>query len=181
MARCVQSTCVWPWQSRGRRECCARSGCGLRRGSLEPARPCCIASHETEARGVVSRADAWQLVGIHGAGLVNAFFMRRGASLVEVRPYHFEGGWPDRYFRALSALEQAVHYFQVSAGNAALSIARPPDNVSVWGARDHAVWLPWDALRNILHTVIAIDGSTEHYVQQLWARGTRFVSWEAGR
>ena len=143
--------------------------------------PCCVTFCKTEERRVACHADARQLVGTHGAGLANAFFMRRGASLVEARPYNFEGGWPDRYFRALSALEQAVHYFQVSAGNAALSIPRPPDNVSVWGARDHAVWLPWDALRNILHTVIAIDGSTEHYVQQLWARGTRFVSWEAGR
>ena len=39
------------------------------------------------------------LVGTHGAGLTNAFFMRRGAALVEVRPYNFEGAWPDGYFR----------------------------------------------------------------------------------
>jgi hypothetical protein len=96
---------------------------------------------------------------------------------VEVRPYHFEGAWPDRYFRALTSLERAVHYYQVSSGDASLSIPRPPDNVSVWDARDHAVRLPWRALREVLHTIIAVDGSTERYVRKLWASGTRVTSW----
>ena len=41
--------------------------------------------------------------------------MHAGASLLEVRPYRFEGTWPDKYFRALTSLEQAVHYYQVIA------------------------------------------------------------------
>ena len=129
------------------------------------------------ASDVRAARDADVLVGTHGAGLANAFFMRRGSALVEVRPYNFEGPWPDRYFRALSALERAVHYYQVSAGNAALSSPTPPDNVSVWDARDHAVRLPWRTLRDVLHHVIAANGSTERYVDELWAQGTRFVSW----
>ena len=59
------------------------------------------------------RADV--LVGTHGAALVYGFYMRRGAALVEVRPYRFEGKWPDRYFRDLAALEQTPLYFQVTA------------------------------------------------------------------
>ena len=73
------------------------------------------------------------LVGTHGAGLSNAFFLRRGGALVEARPYNFEGAWPDRYFRALTALERSVHYYQVSAGSPALSIPTPPENEHVGG------------------------------------------------
>ena len=93
-----------------------------------------------------------------------------------MRPYRFEGAWPDKYFRALSALEQATLYFQVSSGSAALSLPRPPDNVSVWDARDHAVRLPWRTLRDVLHAVIAVNGSRERYLRRLWTQGTTFVS-----
>lgn len=137
-------------------------------------------AHEFGAAGLASDVSAARaadvLVGTHGAGLSNAFFMRRGAALVEVRPYNFEGSWPDRYFRALSALERAVLFYRVSSGHASLSIPQPADNVSVWDARDHAVRLPWHTLREVLHKVIAVDGSAERYVSQLWAEGTRFVS-----
>ena len=59
----------------------------------------------------------------------------------QVRPYRFEGAWPDKYFRALTSLEQAVLYWQVSSGGAKLSVPRPKDDVSVWDARDHSVTL----------------------------------------
>jgi hypothetical protein len=75
--------------------------------------------------------------------------MHRGAALVEVRPYRFEGAWPDKYFRSLSALEQAIFYFQVSSSSRELSVPMPAANVSVWEARDHAVRLPWRALRKL--------------------------------
>lgn len=32
------------------------------------------------------------LIGLHGAGLTHAFFMRRRSTLVEIRPYGFDGG-----------------------------------------------------------------------------------------
>ena len=128
------------------------------------------------AADVISARHSDVLVGTHGAGLANAFFMRRGASLVEVRPYRFEGTWPDRYFRAWSALEQAVHYYQVTSGSAALSIPQPVENVSIWDARDHAVRLPWRTLKDVLGAVVAVGGVRESYVRQLWAQGTVFVS-----
>ena len=116
------------------------------------------------------------LVGTHGAGLINAFFMRRGGALVEVRPYGFEGEWPDKYFKALTSLEQAVLYLQVSAGSPALSVPRPPANVSVWDARDHAVRLPWRTLSEVLRAAMWINGSKERYVERLWKQGAVFVS-----
>ncbi len=128
------------------------------------------------ARDVRAARLADVLVGTHGAGLANAFFMRRGASLVEVRPYRFEGSWPDRYFRALTALEQAVLYWQVSSGSAELSVPRPPDDVSVWDARDHAVRLPWRTLREVLTQILEVRSSRAAYLRQLWASGVVYTS-----
>lgn len=137
-------------------------------------------AHEFGATGLehdiraARRADV--LVGTHGAGLANAFFMRRGAALVEVRPYHFEGPWPDKYFRSWSALEQSVHYYQVTSGSPELSVPRPESNVTVWDARDHAVRLPWRTLREVLAAIISVGASREAYVRLLWAQGTVFTS-----
>ena len=47
------------------------------------------------------------LVGGFGADLVSGFFMHRGASLIEVRPFGFEGrddGWT-AYYKALPAVQ----------------------------------------------------------------------------
>jgi len=128
------------------------------------------------ARDVRAARAADVLVGTHGAGLANAFFMRRGASLLEVRPYRFEGSWPDKYFRALTSLDRAVHYYQVSAGSADLSEPRPKDDVSVWDARDHAVRLPWRTLREALHVILEVNSSLPRYMDRLWKQGTIFVS-----
>ena len=77
------------------------------------------------------RADV--LVGTHGAALTYGFYMRRGAALVEVRPYRFEGKWPDRYFRDLAALEQSPLYFQATAAPApptpALTLGLTPTRI----------------------------------------------------
>ena len=108
--------------------------------------------------------------------MINAFFMRRGASLVEVRPYRFEGEWPDKYFKAFTALEQAIHYLQVTSGSPALSSPTPAADVSVWDARDHAVRLPWRTLSDALKAAMSIDGSNERYVERLWKHGVTFVS-----
>ena len=42
------------------------------------------------------------LVGVHGSALTNAMFMRRGSSLIELRPYGFSGreSWPNIYMKS---------------------------------------------------------------------------------
>jgi hypothetical protein len=76
-------------------------------------------AHEFGRRGVAADVAAARgadvLIGTHGAALTYGFYMRRGAALVEVRPYRFEGKWPDRYFRDLATLEETPLYFQVTA------------------------------------------------------------------
>lgn len=163
-------------------EQCARAE--KRRGTWLPGwRVRCVA-FEFGAMGVAADVRAARaadvLVGTHGAGLTNSFYMRRGSSLVEVRPYGFEGAWPDGYFRALTSLEQAVHYWQVSSGDAALSVPPPPEKVSVWDARDHAVRLPWRTLHELLQAIIECNGTHALYLRRLWARGTTFISRAAG-
>ena len=75
------------------------------------------------------------LVGTHGAALVNALFMRRGGALLEVRPYNFDGAWPDRYHLAMAQRENATHAFVVRTRNRSLCTPVPPANVSAWNAR----------------------------------------------
>ncbi|KAL1505068.1 hypothetical protein AB1Y20_008828 [Prymnesium parvum] len=139
------------------------------------------AAHEFGRHGL--RADVEQaeaadvLVGTHGAGLTNAFFMRQGSAVVEVRPYGFEGAWPDHYFKELSALEHAVFYFQVTSGDPELSVPAPRKDVSVWDARDHGVRLPWRTLREVLASVVAVNHSRSQYLDLLRVRGhATFVS-----
>lgn len=66
-------------------------------------------------------------------------------------------------FKELSALEQSIHFFHIRSGSAAFSVPQPADNVSVWNARDHAVWVPWPTLRVALVDALGVNGSREHY------------------
>ena len=93
-----------------------------------------------------------------------------------MRPYRFEGEWPDKYFRALTALEQTVHYYQISSGSRELSVPTPPADVSTWDARDHGVHLPWGTLLEVLRVVAAVNGSRDDYLRRLWVRGQVWVS-----
>jgi hypothetical protein len=45
------------------------------------------------------------VVGLHGSGLFNAFFMKEGSSVVEVRPTEFNGGWPNQYVRDMCLVD----------------------------------------------------------------------------
>jgi hypothetical protein len=45
------------------------------------------------------------VVGLHGSGLFNAFFMDPGSSIIEVRPTEFNGGWPNQYVRDMCLVD----------------------------------------------------------------------------
>ena len=59
-------------------------------------------------------------IGVHGAGLVNAYFLKPGAAVVEVLPCGFGAldPWPSQYFFAGSRLEAEVAAFQIKLQNA---------------------------------------------------------------
>ena len=91
------------------------------------------------------------LVGMHGAGLANAFFMPRGSSVIEVRPYGFEGTWPDRYLKLQLGLEDALGYFQLSVGSPTLCGLQPA--VKVFDARDRSCRVPRRGLERVFRSV----------------------------
>ena len=110
----------------------------------------------------VRRADV--LVGTHGAALSHALFMERGASLVEVRAYGFEGRWADAYMKQNLRAEDVIFHFHVGTATPALMHPRPPPDVKGWAARDNrAVELPWRTLAQVLRTVAHVDRSVEAY------------------
>ena len=52
-------------------------------------------------------------VGMHGAGLVNAFFMRPGAALIEIFPCRFGDDHQKNYFWHPSHAEMQTFAFQI--------------------------------------------------------------------
>ena len=93
-----------------------------------------------------------------------------------MRPFGFEGSWPDKYMRGLTGLERAVHYWQISAGSPELSVPPPRADVSVWDARDHAVLVPWFALLQVLRAAAYVRRSLRRYQDYVWAHGRTFVA-----
>ena len=98
--------------------------------------------------------QAGVMVGMHGAGLANAFFMPRGSSVVEIRPYGFEGPWPDKYVKLQTSLEDALLYFQLSMGSPSLC-GKQPDAflTTVYDARDGACRVPRAGLSRVFRAV----------------------------
>jgi len=86
-------------------------------------------------RDVAIVQAAHTLIGTHGAALIHALFMPLRSSLIEVRPYHFDGIWPDSYHYAMAQRENATRIFVVRTVNRHLCKPLPLANVSPWDAR----------------------------------------------
>ena len=61
---------------------------------------------------VRSRATTAQ-VGVHGAGLINSFFMRPGSAVVEIFPCRFPADWASHYFWRPALVESRIMPFQI--------------------------------------------------------------------
>ena len=81
----------------------------------------------------VQKADV--LIGTHGAALVHAIFMRKGSSLIEIRPYGFDGSWPDQYHYSMARRQNATHAFVIRTTDRTLCEPIPLANVTAWDAR----------------------------------------------
>lgn len=71
--------------------------------------------------------DAVQ-IGMHGAGLVNAFFMRPGAALVEIFPCRFGDDHQRNYFWHPSHAEMETFAFQIYVTNESSCVASDLQN-----------------------------------------------------
>ena len=97
------------------------------------------------------------LVGMHGAGLTNAFFMRRRSALVEVRPYGFDGLWPDSYFRNMLRLARPQKIFHMLLSIGSPELCHPSHGYAVTAQTASYVKfckLPWLALIRALRVVV---------------------------
>jgi len=61
--------------------------------------------------------------------------MQSGGALIEVRPYGFEGRWPDQYHYSMARQQNETHVFVISTLNRNLCSPSPPANVTAWDAR----------------------------------------------
>lgn len=116
---------------------CSRSVRGRGEGSVGRHAECepWVFGRRGFRRDVDLVQEANVLVGTHGAALVHAIFMRRGSGLVEIRPYGFQGAWPDKYHLAMALRENATHAFVLQTRDRSLCSPVPPANVSAWDAR----------------------------------------------
>ena len=136
---------------------------------------------------VVRAADV--LVGMHGSGLTNGFFMRRGSALIEVRPYGFDSGWADLYYK--EPLErprgEAARLFYMNIAIGSPELCTPNQGFAIrpqFAAYAKHCVLPWDALKRALRVVAwwrhgklfdeGANGSTPEmrYAQGTWATRT---------
>ena len=96
------------------------------------------------------------LVGLHGAGLANAWFMRRRSVVVEVRPYGFDGSWPDSYFRSPIRAVSPPRIFHLTVAIGAPELCRPNRGFAITisdALSARACTLPWATLRHALRIV----------------------------
>ena len=88
---------------------------------------------------------------MHGAGLNHAFFMRRHAALVEIRPFDFDGPWPNQYFRdQIQHAGDPIFHIAIGIGAPELCRPRPTLDVKPLAARDSACALPWETLERAI-------------------------------
>jgi len=138
----------------------------------------------------VRQADV--LVGMHGSGLTNGFFMRRRSALVEVRPFGFDGAWADLYYKEPFAHprneQPRVFYSTIVIGSPEL--CNPNIGYAIrpqFASYVKYCHLPWEALRRALRIISwwtspkpysrRSDGSSdltpeERYSQSAWATKT---------
>ena len=113
--------------------------------------------------------DTDVLVGMHGAGLTNAGFLRPGAVLIELRPSSFRASNADRYYRAFAAgTRGALRWWALLLyGSLELPSTREvgrTGNADTW-ARERSVRVPWRSLTVALQSVLAL-GEAEWAVEE---------------
>ncbi|KAK3237011.1 hypothetical protein CYMTET_52882 [Cymbomonas tetramitiformis] len=128
-----------------------------------------------------SLKDVDILIGTHGAGLINGFFLSEGSSIVEVLPYGFRGGWPDLYFRGPYQKANCTFYFSLEID--APHYSKPGNNeirnplqllennttpvewatAQMTWARDRNSIVTWRVLDEIFQTILGLDKNKSAY------------------
>ena len=88
--------------------------------------------------------------------------MRRRAALIEVRPYGFQGSWPDQYHLSMAQRENATHAFVLQTRDRRLCEPRPLANVSAWDARPLNTRVEPAAFRRALAAAACAQGTHDN-------------------
>ena len=105
------------------------------------------------------------IVGLHGSGLFNAFFMARGGSIVEVRPTEFNGGWPNQYVRDMCLIDDKDTLLWWGINTVTRELCTPglmeimgKGTPSTW-PRDRNVKIAIPALELVFRQILEVDRS----------------------
>ncbi|GAX72882.1 hypothetical protein CEUSTIGMA_g337.t1 [Chlamydomonas eustigma] len=112
------------------------------------------------------------LIGVHGAAMVNAIFMSRGASAIEIRPLGFVGFWPNHYLRRMLTItdqNQSVFWYGINVVNGSNS-APGKQEVDGVGAdylwkRDRHVRVETSILQRLFDEIAGVRGDPRAYAR----------------
>jgi hypothetical protein len=109
------------------------------------------------------------VVGLHGSGLFNAFFMREHSSVVEVRPTEFNGGWPNQYVRDMCLVDDkdALLWWGINTVTPELCTpgvmeASGKGTPTTW-PRDRNVKIAVPALEHVFKLILEVNKSVAAY------------------
>ena len=105
------------------------------------------------------------MVTSHGADMINAFALHRGASVLEVMPV-YQAGCPCKMYKQLLSSEgggaPAVLHYQLSSKNKSMAVIRPDERKKL-GTYHMNLILPWPTLQQALLHVLSVAGRVENY------------------
>ncbi|GAX84211.1 hypothetical protein CEUSTIGMA_g11634.t1 [Chlamydomonas eustigma] len=122
------------------------------------------------------------LIGVHGAALTNAVFMPKGSAVIEVKPLHFVGIWPNHYMRKMLTLtdqNQSVFWYGVNVVNPSNSKPGREESLNIpphwiW-QRDRHVRIETGVLQSLLDRIAGVDGDPLRY-QALAAQWKHYLN-----
>lgn len=102
--------------------------------------------------------------------------------VLQIRPFGFEGSWPDRYFKYWLPLDGKVFYFQISLGSRDFCTREPGDTgftpMSPFHALKQSCFVPWPKVRAALISIGWVNRSSERYNALVWTQRT-FVAYDS--
>lgn len=142
-------------------------------GSIQYSKAVCIkhvlGANISEDLSYLRETDI--LVGLHGSGLVNSFFMRKYSSLVEIRPWRFRR-WPNIYLKKYTKERESDSIFWWGLNMDLEQNSRPGDLEKLKRgsrntyARDRHVMVNATALGHIFNQIVEVGRNVTLYRQK---------------
>ena len=103
------------------------------------------------------------MVTSHGADMINAFGLHRGATVLEVMPV-YQAGCPCKMYKELLSSEgggpPVVLHYQMSSKNKSMAVTTEPRKMGTYHMN---LLLPWPTLQQALLHVLGVAGRVDNY------------------